>query len=148
MKTLSLGPTLLSILLADDSHSDAKLFSRFAKMANVANPIDHVESGALALEYLQSDKPLPGLILLDINMPLMNGHEVLQAIRGHDDPEISRLPVVFLTTSNNPDEVRAAYSEHANSYVVKPVDALGFQKILGSLADYWFETVRIPGSGD
>lgn len=148
MTPLTIGPNLLSILLVDDSYSDAKLITRFAKMANVTNPIDHVESGALALEYLESDKQLPGLVLLDINMPLMNGHEVLQAIRKHSDPDIARLPVVFLTTSNNPDEVRAAYTEHANSYVVKPVDAEGFQKILTSLADYWFQIVRIPGDDD
>lgn len=148
MRPLTLGPQLLSILLVDDSFSDAKLIKRFATMAKVSNPIEHVESGALALEYLESDKALPGLILLDINMPMMNGHEVLQAIRAHSDPYIARLPVVFLTTSNNPDEVRAAYSEHANSYVVKPVDAAGFQKILTSLADYWFQIVRIPEGDD
>jgi len=145
MTTPKLGSRLLSILLVDDSHSDAKLITRFAALAKVVNPIHHAESGAAALAYLASDEPLPGLILLDINMPLMNGHEVLRAIREHSDPEVARLPIVFLTSSNNPDEIRAAYSEHVNSYVVKPVDALGFQRILTSLTDYWFQIVRIPG---
>lgn len=135
---------MLPILLVDDSAADAKLVMHFAKRAKVANPIDHVSSGAAALAYLESDRPTPGLVLLDINMPVMNGHEVLIAIRNHRRPEIARLPVVFLTTSDNPDEVRQSYSETVNSYVVKPVDAAGFQRILSSLADYWFEIVQIP----
>lgn len=135
---------MLPILLVDDSYADAKLVKQFAKRAKVANPINHVPSGQAALDYLAEADPLPGFVLLDINMPVMNGHEVLTAIRTHSNPDIARIPVTFLTTSNNPDEIRQAYSEMANSYVVKPVDAAGFQRILGSLADYWFEIVQLP----
>lgn len=135
---------MLNILLVDDSNADAKLIRQFAKLARVANPIVHVTSGQAALDYLNDAEELPGLVLLDINMPVMNGHEVLTAIRQHPQAHIARLPVVFLTTSNNPDEIRQAYSESVNSYVVKPVDANGFQRILESLADYWFEIVRLP----
>ncbi|MCB0918227.1 MAG: response regulator [Actinobacteria bacterium] len=138
---------MLNILLVDDSVTDAKLIKRFAQLAQIANPIVHVESGPQALSYLETE-PLPGLVLLDINMPVMNGHEVLQAIRGSENPSIARLPVVFLTTSDDPEEVARAYSEAVNSYVVKPVDAAGFQTILRSLTDYWFQIVRIPSSNE
>lgn len=132
------------ILLIDDTPADAKLVRRFAALAGVANPIDHLTSGPAALEHLLATDTLPGLVLLDINMPLMNGHEVLAAIRHHAREDIARLPVVFLTTSRNPDEVRSAYGSHANSYIVKPMDAAGFRQVLRSLADYWFHTVSLP----
>lgn len=144
--TTSPSTSSLPILLIDDSASDAKLVRQFAKLAKVANPIQHEESGPAALKYLEQAEVKPGLILLDINMPIMNGHEVLTRIRQHDDPDIATLPVVILTTSDSPDEVRAAYSEHANSYVVKPVDLSGFHKIMTSLAEYWFEIVKIPAT--
>ncbi len=132
------------ILLVDDTPADAKLVRRFAALAGIMNPIDHMTSGPAALEHLLGTDSLPGLVLLDINMPLMNGHEVLAAIRRHDREDIARLPVVFLTTSRNPDEVRTAYGNHANSYIVKPMDAAGFRQVLRSLADYWFQTVSLP----
>lgn len=141
----------VTILLIDDSRSDAKLVIQFAKRARIANPIVHCESGPAALELLENlgaDKQLPGLILLDLNMPVMNGHEVLTRIREHSNVAIASLPVIILTTSDNPDEVKAAYSEHANSYVVKPVDIAGFSRIMKTLAEYWFEIVKIPATAD
>ena len=139
---------VVKILLVDDSRSDAKLVMQFAKRAQIANPITHVESGPAALSYLESAEALPGLILLDLNMPVMNGHEVLMRIRCHSNPGIASVPVVILTTSDNPDEVRAAYSENANSYIVKPIDIAGFSRIMKSLAEYWFEIVKNPSVND
>jgi two-component system response regulator len=108
-----------SILLVDDSMADAKLIRYFAERVGVCQPIEHVTSGPEALKRLESSHPLPGLLLLDINMPGMNGHELLTVLRSHSHPNIARIPVVVLKTSNYPDEVRQAYSEGANSYVVK-----------------------------
>jgi CheY-like chemotaxis protein len=134
----------LEILLVDDSDSDAKLIRLFAKKAKVVNPIRRVASGEAGLAYLESAEPLPGLVLLDINMPGMNGYDVLKAIRAHQNPAVAALPVVFLTSSDSPEEVAQAYREHVNSYVVKPVDMVGFQKILQGLSQYWFEIVEVP----
>lgn len=133
-----------SVLLVDDSAADAKLIHYLAERANITQPIEHVTNGQDALTRLEAPSQLPGLVLLDINMPGMNGHDVLTQIRTHHDPDIARVPIVVLTTSNSPDEVRQAYSEGANSYVVKPVDAQHFQGILTSVVEYWFHTAKLP----
>jgi CheY-like chemotaxis protein len=138
---------VLEILLVDDSATDAKLVRHFAMMARVQNPIHHIDSGEKALAYLETARPLPGLILLDLNMPVMDGHEVLQAIRDHSDPAIARLPVVILTTSDHPGEIAKAYDGRANSYLVKPQDAAGFQRMLEALSAYWFDVVRTAPDG-
>ena len=135
---------MLEILLIDDSESDAKLIRRTAQRANVLNPIVHCPTGEEGLVHLETAADLPGLVLLDINMPGMNGYDVLRAIRGSDRTDIAALPVVFLTTSESPDEVVAAYRDSVNSYVVKPVDMAGFQKIMAGLSQYWFEIVALP----
>ena len=137
----------VEIVLIDDSKTDAMLIQRFAKMAKITNPIRHFESGEEGLAYLESDSQLPGLVLLDINMPGMNGYDVLRAIKGHDDPNIKALPVVFLTTGDNPREVVRAYRDHVNSYAVKPTDMDGFHQLLQGLSQYWFQLVKIPGEG-
>lgn len=133
-----------SVLLVEDSAADAKLIHYFAERANISQPIEHVTSGNDAMARLEASSPLPGLVLLDINMPTMNSHDLLTLIRNHHDPDIARVPIVVLTTSNNPDEVRQAYSEGANSYVVKPDDAQHFQGVLTSVVDYWFHTAELP----
>ncbi len=137
---------MLEVVIVDDSTSDAKLIMMMAKRLKIANPFRHFESGQAALDFLSSDGALPGLILLDINMPLLNGHEVLKQIRSHPSEAVRRLPVVMLTTSDDPREISAAYSEHANSYVVKPLGLDQYQRIVEQLHEYWFQLVQMPSN--
>lgn len=136
----------LVILLVDDSPEDAELVELFARRARISNPIVHVSSGQEALDYLAQQDPqsMPGLVLLDVRMPGLSGHETLERIRSNDDPAVRVIPVVMLTQSHHPDDVLSAYSLQANSYVVKPPDAAGFQSIVTALTDYWFTIVKLP----
>ncbi|MCH9815583.1 MAG: response regulator [Actinomycetia bacterium] len=135
----------VSIMLIDDSYEDALLVKRFAKRAAVANPVIHMDSGRKAIDYLTSpETEAPGCILLDVNMPGLTGHETLAEIRACDDPAIRRIPVIFLTTSDSKSDLAAAYDGHANSYIVKPKDSATFQRMLSTLAGYWFDIVYRP----
>lgn len=136
------------ILVVDDSEEDARLLELFAKRAQLTHPLVHVTSGQEALDYLASpENPLPGLVLLDIRMPGLDGHETLAQIRAHDQPRVAQLPVVMLTTSNEETDVRKAYRLHASGYIVKPMGAAGYRDILHSLDKYWFQVVRRPAYG-
>ena len=133
------------ILVVDDSEEDARLLTLFARRARVENPIVHMNSGQAALDYLSaSDTVPPGLILLDIRMPGLDGHETLQLIREHENARTAVIPVVMLTTSDDDEDIRKAYQMHANSYIVKPEDAEGFLRVIHSLDEYWFQVVRRP----
>ncbi|MCB0917510.1 MAG: response regulator [Actinobacteria bacterium] len=133
------------ILVVDDSEEDARLLTLFARRARVENPIVHMNSGQAALDYLSaSDTVPPGLILLDIRMPGLDGHETLQLIREHENARTAVIPVVMLTTSDDDEDIRKAYEMHANSYIVKPEDAEGFLRVIHSLDEYWFQVVRRP----
>jgi CheY-like chemotaxis protein len=88
------------------------------------------------------DKTLPDLILLDINLPKKNGHEVLQSVKNH--PDLKHIPIIILTTSSAEWDILQAYREHCNSYIVKPVDAQEFFKVTSVLEDFWLNTATLP----
>ena len=142
----------LTILLVEDNRAHAELVKRSLEDHPVANRIMHVSDGEAALDYLfrrgeYSDpekSPRPHVVFLDLRLPKLDGLEVLGRIR--KDPELARLPVVILTTSNADDDVRGAYDEHANSYVVKPLDFGTFSQMLTELGFYWLERNRSPWS--
>ncbi|MFD1733571.1 response regulator [Deinococcus malanensis] len=94
------------------------------------------------LDELKDGGRLPDLVLLDLNMPRMNGFEVLTAIRR--DPALAHLPVVVFTTSTAPEDVKRAYALNANSYVSKPVTLTGFMQLMERLGAYWFGTASLP----
>ena len=99
--------------------------------------------GASALEYLNDpSNELPDLVLLDLNLPGMDGRELLAEIKG--SPRLQHVPVVILTTSNAPRDRAQAYAGHANSFVTKPVDLDDYATMLKSIVKYWFETVTLP----
>jgi two-component system response regulator len=134
----------VDLLLVEDNMNDAELTIRELKKHNFANNLHHVKDGEEALEFIfatgkyagvrDAENP-PKLILLDIQMPKVNGIEVLQKIRS--DERTSLTPVVILTSSKEDPDIRACYKLGANSYIVKPVNFEGFAESIKNLGFYW-----------
>lgn len=140
----------ITILYADDDPDDRMLTADALRDSRVSNRLEMVEDGAEVLAYLRREgrwsdadlSPRPGLILLDLNMPKMDGREALAAIKA--DPRFSSIPVVILTTSRAEADVMRSYESGANSYIAKPVTFDGLVQIMGDLSRYWFEVVELP----
>jgi CheY-like chemotaxis protein len=138
------------ILLAEDDPAHAEIVRRNMENSRIANRLEHVTDGQQALDYLYrrngfSDparSPRPGLILLDLRMPKLDGIEVLSAVKS--DPALARIPVVILTTSAAEMDIAKAYDHHANSYLVKPVDFSQFSELLETLGYYWLAWNQKP----
>lgn len=138
------------MLIVEDSPEDFAAIQRSFKRAGLRNRIVHCEDGEQALDYLfrrgpyadASASPRPAIILLDLNLPGTDGKEVLAELKA--SPELRRIPVVVLTTSNDPRDIDKCYALGANSYVEKPVDLNGFVDALQKLTGYWFEIVILP----
>ena len=133
----------ITILLVEDDLAHAEIVRRNFERSRIANRLIHVSDGQAALDYLYcreafSDPqlaPRPGLILLDLRLPKIDGLEVLRTIKA--DPDLSQIPVVILTTSAAESDVARAYDSHANSYLVKPVDFTQFVELMEVLGYYW-----------
>lgn len=138
------------ILLAEDDPAHAEIVRRNMESFRIANRLEHVTDGQKALDYLYrrnefSDparSPRPGIILLDLRMPKVDGIEVLTTVKS--DPELARIPVVVLTTSAAEMDIAKAYDHHANSYLVKPVDFSQFTELLETLGYYWLAWNQSP----
>jgi len=138
----------VDILLVDDNRADMQL----AQFALLESGIDHnfhgVESGEAAVSFVRRQEPYchaprPDLILLDLNMPGKSGHAVLDELKS--DPALKSIPVVILTTSGAPGDIDRAYANHANSYIVKPMDFDDFcNEVAKGLSNYWFRVVELP----
>jgi CheY-like chemotaxis protein len=140
----------ITILLADDDEDD-RILTRAALLEAKHNAeLRTVEDGAELMDYLhrrgrhtdEQDAPVPNLILLDLNMPRMNGHEVLAKIK--QDPKLRSIPVVVLTTSTAEEDISASYELGANSYISKPTGFLSFVDAMRNFSRYWTETVELP----
>jgi len=133
----------INILLVEDDPAHAEIVRRNFEKSRIANRLTHVSDGQAALDYLYgrdafSDPllaPRPGLILLDLRLPKVDGLEVLKAIKNDDN--LNQIPVVILTTSAAESDVARAYESHANSYLVKPVDFSHFVELMEVLGYYW-----------
>ena len=140
------------ILIVEDSLDDYYATTRGLKSAGLANNFIHCETGEDALDYLfhrnrYADDPnwiVPHLVLLDLNLPGINGGEVLEAME--NDEHLRSIPTIVLTTSDDPGDIQDSYAHGANSYICKPVDIDGFVNALKRLKDYWFEVVVLPGA--
>ncbi len=136
------------ILLVEDEPADANLVRSALKMNKVFCTLHHEMDGVDALAFLRrqgeryKDAPKPDLILLDLNMPRMNGREFLAEVK--KDPELSIIPVVVLTTSDVERDVVASYKLGAAGYVTKPVDMEQFIEAIRQIDNYWFVLARLP----
>lgn len=133
-----------SVLLVEDDPADALLIEDALVEHGMARDIAQVTDGIAALEHLRDpDKKRPDLIVLDLNMPRMNGRELLAVLK--DDPSLGAIPVVVLTTSAAPDDIEAAYRQHANAYVAKPVNLDEFITAVQGIDAFFLNTAtRLP----
>jgi CheY-like chemotaxis protein len=142
----------ITILMADDDEDDRDLTRDALEDAEYIDQMDFVADGRDLIDYLRrsgpygspesAGRPRPSIILLDLNMPRMDGREALAEIKS--DEELRRIPVVVLTTSNDDHDVRNAYDLGANSYITKPVTASKLETVLARLAEYWSQIVTLP----
>jgi len=137
------------ILLVDDSEDAVFLTREAFDVAKLRVNLKNVDNGLKCLQFLRKegpygDAPTPDLILLDINMPVMNGYEVLTEIV--KDDKLKHLPVVILTTSYEAADIHKMYALRCSSYITKPVDFDDFVKAISQLASYWLTTVVVPDS--
>jgi chemotaxis family two-component system response regulator Rcp1 len=139
---------LINILLVEDNPADVRLTQEALKEAANALTRLHVASdGAEALDFLHrrgeyAAAPRPDLMLLDLNLPRIDGRQVLAEVKA--DPDLRRIPVVVLTTSPSEDDILHAYDQHVNSYIRKPVDLDQFFDVLKAIDDYWLGSVSLP----
>jgi CheY-like chemotaxis protein len=138
------------ILMAEDDDGDCLLTRKAMEKNQVPNPFVTVANGEELLDYLHHrgkfsvsrSAPVPCFILLDLNMPRMDGREALKLIKS--DERLKKIPVVVLTTSKAPEDLLGCYDMGANSYVTKPVTFEGLVKTIASMKHYWLETVELP----
>lgn len=140
----------IEVLLVEDNLHDVELTRISFERARFKVNLHHVENGQECLAFLRgqgtwSDSPEPDIILLDINMPIMDGKEVLVEIG--KDPELCHIPVVVLTTSTDQRDVMEMYKLHCSSYISKPVDFNEFRRLILELGTYWFTVVVLPENG-
>jgi CheY-like chemotaxis protein len=140
----------LTVLLVEDNPRDVRLTQRAFVQAGLPHELRVVRDGDEALAYLRREgaytepsiSPRPEVILLDLNLPRMSGHDVLYSLK--QDPRFKHIPVIVLTTSGRPDDVRLAYEAGANAYLLKPVEFARFTEIMAQLGKFWLETVELP----
>ncbi|MDN3566409.1 response regulator [Paeniroseomonas aquatica] len=144
-------PALPVVLLAEDSAHDRLILEEVFQEAGIAAQLRFVEDGEELLDYLKqrgayaagaSVAPWPAVVLLDINMPKVNGHEAVRAIRA--DPLLRDLPVVALSTSDSPKQIALAYSLGVNSFLTKPARFASFVELMRMFGNYWLQGVRLP----
>ena len=140
----------MRIVVADDDADDRMLIEEALEESRLSNPVDFCVDGQDLLEYLNregqwselSKEGLPGLILLDLNMPRMDGRTALEKIKADD--RFKRIPIVILTTSKSEEDIVRTYGLGVNSFITKPVTFDGLVSIVQALTHYWFEIVALP----
>jgi len=138
------------VLLVEDNEAHAEIVRRNFEDCRLSNRLMHVADGQAALDYLYrqnefsdpATSPRPGVILLDLRLPKVDGMEVLKRIKA--DPNLSHVPVVILTTSSVETDMVKAYSHHANSYLIKPVDFTKFTELMTLFGFYWMAWNQHP----
>ena len=141
----------ITILYADDDPEDRMLLLDAWQESRVANELHSVEDGEQLMDYLfrrgnyehLAGAPLPGMILLDLNMPRKDGREALREIKS--DPQLRRIPVIVLTTSKAEEDIFRAYDLGVNSFIVKPVTFKSLVEVTQTSGRYWLEIVELPG---
>jgi CheY-like chemotaxis protein len=150
---MSTNPEPISILIADDDADDRLMAKEALEECRLANDINFVEDGVELMDYLRAKGKYaaagtakkPGLIILDLNMPKMDGREALREIKA--DPSLRRIPVVVMTTSKAEEDIYRTYDLGVNSFITKPVTFDGLVSVMRILGRYWIEIVELPESG-
>ncbi|MFO0754716.1 MAG: response regulator [Thermodesulfovibrionales bacterium] len=137
----------IDILLVEDNPGDVDLVREALSEAKMRNTLYVAWNGEEAMSFLRredpyAEAPVPGLILLDLNLPVKSGREVLEEIKA--DPVLDIIPVVILTTSKEEADIIRSYKLHANCYIIKPVDFEQFLKVVKSIENFWFTIVKLP----
>ncbi len=140
----------IKILLVEDNPGDADLTCEKLEESKILHEISVVKDGVEAMEFLLKNGPYkdelrPDLVLLDLNLPRKDGREVLSEMKSL--PELKRIPVVVLTSSQAEEDILKTYELQASAYVTKPVDLAGFGKIVKAIEGFWFSVVRFPPEG-
>jgi CheY-like chemotaxis protein len=139
----------IEVLLVEDNPGDVELTRIAFREAKFSNPLRVVTDGLQAMAYLRQEPPFedairPGLILLDLNLPRVDGREVLQTVKS--DPDLRCIPICVMSTSRQDSDVRRSYDLHANSYISKPVTITTLIQIVTQLREYWLRTVLLPSA--
>ena len=145
---------LFTILMVDDDPDDRLLFKEACEEVRLRNPLEFLENGEQLVDYLKrrgtySDlegEPYPGIILLDLNMPLKDGREALEEIK--NDAELRHIPIIILTTSKDEDDILSSYGLGASSYIVKPISLDRLMRVVNSIGEYWVQIVEVPPSDE
>ncbi len=140
----------ITILVADDDADDRMLIEDAFEECMLSNPLAFVEDGEELLAYLRREgkyehlkgAPYPGVILLDLNMPKMDGRTALSKIK--DDPELCRIPVIILTTSKAEEDILRTYGLGVSSFITKPVTFEGLVEVVKTIDHYWIQIVALP----
>jgi len=138
----------IEILLVEDNSGDVRLIMEALGEGKMIHHLTVAEDGVQALALLRGVPPRQkpshfDLILLDLNLPRKNGHEVLVELK--HDPKLKHIPVIVFTSSDAEEEIRAAYAAHANCYITKPVGLAQFTRVIRSIEDFWVTVARLPG---
>ena len=137
----------LKILIVEDSPGDTMLIRDALEDEEKIHEIDNVNNGEKAINYLKQegefvDKSKPSLVLLDVNFPRVNGHEVLHFIKNNDGTK--ELPVIMLSSSSSETDIRESYQQYANCYIVKPIGMANFAEAIENIKDFWFNLCQLP----
>ncbi len=137
----------VEILLVEDNPGDVRLTQEALNEGRISNKLHVASDGFEAMEFLTKsgnfkNATTPDLVLLDLNLPKMNGFEVLEKIKS--DEQLKLIPVIILTTSQSEQDILTSYSMHVNCYVSKPVEYDSFMNVVKRIEDFWFEVVKLP----
>ena len=137
----------IHILLVEDNEGDIFLITEALEEGKIVNKISVTKDGKEAIDFLEKkgeykNEETPDLILLDVNLPKKNGHEVLEYIKTSDN--LKQIPVIMLTTSSSDKDVLLSYKNHANCFITKPLDVNNFLTIVSSIESFWINIVKLP----
>jgi CheY-like chemotaxis protein len=141
---------IVPILIADDDLEDCEMIREAFEECRLLNKLHFVHDGEELMEYLKTagnhENPIPGLILLDLNMPRKDGQEVLLEIK--NNVKLRHIPVIVLTTSKTEEDILRTYDLGVNSYITKPVSFASLVELIKEIGHYWFEIVELPENGN
>ena len=140
-------PSPIQILIIEDNPADVRLVKEVMRDSKILNEIHWVPDGVEAIAFLRrqgkyGDAPRPHIVFLDLNMPRKDGREVLREVKS--DPNLRRIPIVVMTSSQAEEDIARAYDQHANCYIRKPIDFQQFHSVVKTIENFWFATVELP----